>query len=100
MAKQTLEQAYRYFNRKYFHNRLPHPSDMLLRWGSIKGMGYQQGDEIVINRKDRRRDSVWKLTLLHEMCHAALPNAAPDHGKEFQREMLRLAKMGAFHNLW
>jgi predicted SprT family Zn-dependent metalloprotease len=99
----VLERTYRRYNRKYFGNRLPKHTDMLLRWGNIAGMGYQMGDEIVINRKDRSRDSVWKLTLLHEMCHLALPNAKPTdgfHGRDFQKEMLRLAKAGALKGLW
>jgi predicted SprT family Zn-dependent metalloprotease len=99
----VLERTYRLFNRKYFGNRLPKHTDLLLRWGKIAGMGYQQGDEIVINRKDRRRDSVWKMTLLHEMVHLALPNAKAHngfHGQDFQKEMLRLAKAGAFKDLW
>ena len=99
----VLEKAYRQYNRKYFGNKLPRHTDVLLRWANIPGMGYQQGDEIVINRKDRRRDSVWRGTLLHEMVHLSLPNASPHngfHGKDFQKEMLRIARLGAFENIW
>lgn len=95
----ALEKAYSRYNRKYFGNGLPKVSEVELRWEKIPEMGYQVGYEIVINRKDRRRESVWKLTLLHEMVHMYLPDAC-EHGKKFQKEMLRLARLGAFKGLW
>ena len=56
-----------------------------------------------------RRLKMWRYieaTLLHEMVHAILwyrgerPAAFNGHGKKFQREMQRLARMGAFNRLW
>jgi len=93
-----LQRAYREYNKKYFGNRLPKSTQ--LRWADMSMMGYQLDDEIVINRRDRKRDRVWKGTLLHEMVHLSLPKTRFDHGKEFQKEMLRLAKLGAFRNIW
>ena len=95
-----LEKAYRTFNRKYFGSRLLPLDEVDLRWASIRDMGYEKGGEIVLNRRYRHREAVWKLTLLHEMCHLALPKSKSDHGKEFQCEMLRLARAGAFKGLW
>ena len=45
------------------------------------------------------RTSVAMMTLLHEMCHLAVPKRIW-HGPKFQKEMLRLAKAGAFKELW
>jgi hypothetical protein len=95
----SLETAYRYYNRKYFNNELPNPPEVIVRWGNIKILGYQEGDEIVINRRHRRQ-SIWRMTLLHEMCHLATPSARTHHGKEFQAKMLALAQQGAFNKLW
>lgn len=39
------------------------------------------------------------MTLLHEMCHVA-NSSKNGHGPWFHKEMLRLAKAGAFKNLW
>lgn len=89
-----LQRKYRHFNRKFFNSRLP--KNTKLCWENMYEMGYQQGDKIAINRQDRKRSRVWQFTLLHEMCHILHPN----HGPGFQREMLRLAKAGAFKNLW
>ena len=36
-------------------------------------------------------------TLLHEMAHAS---GVYNHGPRFDREMLRLAKAGAFNGIW
>jgi len=98
-----LEKTYRQYNRKYFRNRLPKVADVDLRWADIPEMGYELGGEIVLNRRYRHRAAVWKLTLLHEMVHLGLPHVKHPkrfHGKEFQKEMLRLAKAGAFKGLW
>jgi hypothetical protein len=94
-----LEQKYRYYNRKYFGNELP--IDIKLRWAEIFPiMGYQLDDEIVLDRRDRRRERIWQFTLLHEMVHLSLPDVKSHHGEAFQRAMLRLAKLGAFKDLW
>lgn len=103
MRRQTaLQKTYRLFNRKYFGNKLPR--NARLRWADLKGMmGYQRGQEIVIDRKDRKRDSVWRGTLLHEMVHLALPDSKPIggfHGKDFQKEMMRIARLGALKGIW
>jgi hypothetical protein len=95
-----LQRTYQQYNRKYFGNKLPKVSEVDLHWGSIREMGYEWGGEIVINRRYRYRDAVWKLTLLHEMVHLSLPAVQDEHGKEFQKGMLRLAKAGAFEGLW
>ena len=103
MRKTTrLQRAYRYYNRKYFNSELPPLSQVTIKWGDIDVMGLQAGSKIVINQKDRTRQRVWKFTLLHEMVHLSLDDyrTRSDHGREFQNEMLRLAKAGAFRNLW
>jgi hypothetical protein len=96
-----LKRAYRWYNRRYFGNQLPNPPDVNIRWEDLGNamMGYQLLDEIVLNRKDRLRTSVWRFTLLHEMLHLSLPDE-PAHGKKFQAGMMRLAKAGAFRKLW
>lgn len=101
MRQTVLEKTYRKFRRKYFGARLPKVSEVDLRWeANIPEVGYEHGGEIVLNVRYRHRASVWKLTLLHEMVHLSLPNVKEDHGKEFQKEMLRLARAGAFKGLW
>ena len=94
-----LERAYRNFNRRYFGNLLPNPPEIRLRWGDNPEVGYQCGDEIVLNRTTRKWGCVWEWALLHEMVHLYLPDQVV-HGQKFQKEMLRLAKAGAFKHLW
>jgi hypothetical protein len=99
VTQALLEYTYRKFNKKYFKNSLP--KDIDLRFGHTPGLlGYQLGEEIVLSKdKAYRRESIWKGTLLHEMCHLKVTERA-DHGPKFQTEMLRLAKLGAFKDIW
>jgi Zn-dependent peptidase ImmA (M78 family) len=103
MKETRLQKTYRYYNRKYFGNSLPNPPNVKVKWGEIEpAMGLQLDNEIVINRCHRSNQRVWRGTLLHEIVHLKLDDCAikSDHGKEFQAEMLRLAKLGAFRLIW
>ena len=98
------EQLFRTFNRKYFNNRLPNPPDTVVRFAKITGalkdcIGYQLGDEIVLNNRFRDCQNIWVFTLFHEMVHMSLPPSV-HHGPRFQREMRRLARIGAFEKIW
>lgn len=105
-----LQQAYLAYNAKYFKNRLPR--NCILRWSSrlTHAMGRQAWfrrldadfDIPVIEISSRYRASkrTTLLTLLHEMVHLALPAKGAPHGPHFQKEMLRLARAGAFKGLW
>lgn len=95
-----LERVYRQYNRKYFAGKLPQPPEIVLRWKRMNALiAYQEGDEIVVNSRFRRWNSIWESALLHEMVHLELP-AAVVHGKKFQDRMLQLAKAGAMKGLW
>ena len=102
MESFKLRRAYEEYNRKYFENKLPEVDEVVLRWSKreLSICGYNKGDEIVINRKDRKRDSIWKMTLLHEMCHLATEHEQALHGKLWKKEMRRLARIGAFDKIW
>lgn len=62
-------------------------------------IAYQEGDEIVINSRFKRWDSIWRWGLLHEMQHLSCPDNVV-HGKKFQDGMLKLAQSGAFKDIW
>lgn len=92
-----LVRSYRIFNSCYFGSRLP--EDMELSWARLKAdMGYCDSTEIVLDRRLKRWPRVALSTLLHEMAH--LSSGAAGHGPKFQKEMLRLAKVGAFKDIW
>lgn len=104
----TLKRMFDQYNRRFFRNRLP--NDTIVRWSSnIKWEGdegqYNADDPPLIEicsslkRKTRQRN----FTLLHEMVHADHDNReinCEHHGKLFNRDMLRLACIGAFNGLW
>jgi hypothetical protein len=113
-----LDQWFDSFNRKYFRDRLP---KIDVRWyvespkediGSCYIHFNEDGiDEkksfIGINPEYRSSLRVCLIYLLHEMVHWKLRkhflsgcNAKKDHGYIFNREMKRLASMGAFVGLW
>ena len=119
-----LKRLFLKYNRKYFDGRLPtdcvllftkRPDMMTTYFGEFNPCVYSEGeDEILISNCVRNWPNTLKRTLLHEMVHywlyirpdvtyADRRNAKEDdgkHGKRFNREMLRLAKRGAFHGIW
>ena len=122
-SNKRLLSWFRSFNRRYFKGRLVEPVIYFDNIGNYEGNpvcgqltspGYRvyrvvgkkwkciEGrPEIRISTK-LQPPWLWfqaKLTLLHEMAHLALPNKI-EHGSVFQKEMVRLAKAGAFEGLW
>lgn len=99
-----LERAYCRYNKAYFNNRLPRISEVRVRFRKIDVLGYQCGNEIAINVRFRGYSSIVLGTLLHEQVHLLLDDdeshAKQPHGKKFQKEMRRLARMGAFSEIW
>mgnify|MGYP001562620391 FL=1 len=120
-----LLDQFKYFNRKFFDKRLP---DSSVCWGVMKPnkdgntpvgrllrkkyIRYRvTGNKWIMFKTDRPVILISTLflkyhwhgftqqTLLHEMAHLAIPMRFY-HGPRFQKEMLRLAKIGAFKGLW
>jgi predicted SprT family Zn-dependent metalloprotease len=101
VSQALLEDTYRKFNKKYFNNKLP--DDVDLKFESMPGLlGYQLDNKIALSKhKAYRRDCIWKGTLLHECIHLLLGEKETKlHGKEFQKEMKRLARLNAFKDIW
>lgn len=98
---ERLKRAYRSYNRRFFGNTLPNPPDVKISWADLGNqlMGYQLEDEIVLSRKYHRHDSLWRSTLLHEMCHIATPDEQLEHGPRWRKELKRLIRAGAFDDL-
>jgi predicted metal-dependent hydrolase len=96
----ALRRAYLHYNRKYFDGKLPRAAEIV--WEALPAtlLGYQKDDDkIAINDKLKRAWTLWRFTLLHEMCHLKLGHKI-SHGRRFQDEMRRLANEGAFDGLW
>lgn len=96
-----LRYWYWFYNRKYFKGRLPkarvkfkriEPRDL--------GECLLEDKTIHIAKELKRWPCIAKSTLLHEMVHLSLSHSNQEHGRKFQKEMLRLAKKGAFKGLW
>jgi hypothetical protein len=101
-----LQRLYRQYNRRYFHGKLPKCKVQYdRRIGRFGWLGEfdDDGPVIRITNEIRGWDGIVKSTLLHEMVHLELNGKGPgwkDHGREFDRRMLRLAKQGAFRGIW
>lgn len=95
-----LRDTYALYNRRYFGNKLP--ADVTCIWLDAGPLGRWDSDinRIAINRKLKPWSKVWKETLLHEMAHVATDDEREGHGPRWRKEMLRLARIGAFDNLW
>lgn len=104
LSDRQLQRAYRHFNKKWFDNKLPQEIDTLFSPVDNDLYGYVEMDDngdwiLQINPKYFVDSRIWKMVLLHEMCHIKL---YPDlsHGKKWQSAMVELAGKGAFRNLW
>lgn len=104
LTNALVQGLYREFNRKWFGNRLP--KDMVVSYANLDPIGqgvthYFKGRPLYIELNHRLRwsESQTALTLLHEMVHVSLPYRF-NHGPKFHKEMLRLAKAGAFKAWW
>lgn len=114
--KTQLQRIFDLYNRRYFGNKL---KNVVVRWankpiGSAKThlMGQTatsvmkdgtQSCLIQISSNYKKLANVAQMTLLHEMCHAKIHQEdgfKVHHGPKFQAEMLRLAKINAFRDLW
>jgi hypothetical protein len=103
-TNQDLRDYYWYFNKKYFSNKLP--KDMSVRFEDIDGLGLTPFTKdtnrplyIHISNRIRHSSRLTAQTLLHEMVHVAHPEKR-GHKNWFDKEMLKLAKKGAFNGLW
>jgi len=108
-----LRRKYNEYNDRYFKGRLPLGREVRLLVCSEDKMvntgvfGEYEDFEIRIEKKAYgrpREKSQAQSTLLHEMVHMDLDFLGVDekdqHGPRFQKGMLRLAKLGAFRDLW
>lgn len=122
-SNKRLLSWFRKYNRKFWGGKLKEP---FIRWEKLKS--YREPAPLGQYRKPtkqiylvtgkkwkliegrpiialsrtlrfRNRQGQARMTLLHEMAHAALPIRIK-HGPRFQKEMLRIAKLGAFEGLW
>ena len=95
--------AYHFFNNEFFKGKLP--KNVPIFWGTKEQLGkesmatcFYTAPAIVMLKELKELPCVAKSTLLHEMVHLEFPKA--EHGKKFYNRMLKLAKQGAFKNLW
>jgi hypothetical protein len=98
LTNADLRWWYREYNRKYFGNKLPKAH---VKFSGIEGLGvtHVEWKEIFISKQLKRWRAIALMTLLHEMVHLSLPPRF-NHGPRFNKEMLRLAKAGAFRGIW
>jgi hypothetical protein len=109
-SNRTLKRLYNEYNRKYFSGRLPDALVTFTTPAEMKRSGLAKHTcavtcfnpglrpAIFISRTKHKTWGYIKSDLLHECCHVARPRA--NHGKVFQQEMLRIAKLGAFRDIW
>jgi SprT-like family protein len=110
VSHRTLKKLYREYNRRYFGGRLPDALVAFVTPAEMKrsGLGKATCAVTCLNKKrppaiyiSRNKFKTWgyiRADLLHEMCHVSKPRA--NHGKVFQDEMLRIAKLGAMNDVW
>src|SRR6266704_3601735 len=109
VSDRQLKHWYDRYNREWFSSNLP-LSTVILWEPLVQADGetcnvfeVDHGQFMVkLDPSIKGFPKVWKITLLHALCHLALWPKHPrsQHGKLFQDEMKRLANENAFRNLW
>lgn len=117
MIPKSIEQAYRYYNRAYFHNELPSTCKVLFKSRrQFRKYSKQILDGATLSTLDSMKVKheiwIWKGTriifayaliiLLHEMIHLYLGLKGiehANHGYHFKKEQRRLHLKGAYDNL-
>ncbi len=109
-----LLQIYKELNAAWFNSKLPEDY-VRISWDSITERngdiaftwitnyeGEGERISIVLSPRMKNCGSCTKMLLLHEMAHIKLRKRKMKdvHGREFQHEMGRLARIGAFRDLW
>jgi len=96
-------------NRRYFSAKLT--THIVVCWdpvlvpASLLGYTEQKSDgSLRIRLSPSLQDvgNLYEIVLLHEMAHVSMVSRGvwEAHGKEFHKEMRRLARAGAFDELW
>ena len=117
-ASSYLKKLYNLYNHRFFGDRLPegvkiyyapkldkvNTKDGKHRSTCAVTYFYEDSPPKIIIRKTATSNMRHMASdLIHEMVHVAKPNAdceAESRNSEFQKEMKRLAKAGAFQNVW
>jgi hypothetical protein len=96
----NLDRTYARYNRLYFRNSLPR--NTIVKFGRLSDciaeVTWAEPPIIVIHKRFRPWKKLVLFSLLHEMAHLGSEDFG--HGQAWQREMMRLARAGAFATLW
>ena len=102
-----LKRWYRNFNKRFFNGSLT--DDVELFYGNcVRDMHWyaytsdfddKEGFEICIDKQFENDETFAKILLLHEMIHIKTWKARKCHGEEFEKEIIRLVKIGAYKGL-
>lgn len=102
-----LQRWYQDFNIKWFGGELPDEVDTFFgpcvhdhsMYGYVEDFDHVTEFELCLDHNLIKDERLAKMFLLHEMAHVKLwPYVT--HGERFQKEMQRLAIIGAFKGLW
>ncbi len=108
----NLEAIYRGYNQKYFKGKLP---SVICMWnGRETDKRKALATTLPLTGKEAKKQnalyllvfhpsllldgSFISLAVLHEMAHLSVGTGR--HGPKFEKEMLRIAKAGAFKKIW
>jgi predicted SprT family Zn-dependent metalloprotease len=116
MTNKWLKDYYLLFNKRYFGNKLPEDAQIIWSEKTTKKRAAQllvwedtlAETEIALNPAMKKLGAECRAlqSLLHEMCHLYLraqgkpASVFAEHGRLWQREMKRLARIGALNTIW
>jgi hypothetical protein len=101
---------YGFYNVKYFDSKLPPKVKIKIgkgrkfrKWKKVAdSLSHPEiaKPKITVTYKHRRYPNGLRQHLLHEMAHIATCDETEHHGPKWKKEMRRLAKEGAFDDIW
>ena len=106
LPSRYLKHIYNVLNEKWFGDRLNKKT--VVAWSNLDGeeciafecrRANRKVPLLLVHQDLRQFSKLVEFQILHEMAHKALP-LRYEHGEKWQGEMMRLAKAGAFKDLW
>lgn len=94
----SLRKAFAFYNERLFGGRLTEPKFRVCRMKSDLARWYSPSDELpaglMVVAGNLKHDWGWQATLVHELCHVAVPEMEADHhGPLFTAEANRVGAL-------
>jgi len=101
LTDKDLCKLFKEYNETLFNNSIDKNISIYFKhlWKTDDADGLYLPGVIFIDSHLKSVPKYARMVLIHEMCHAALPESCVDHGMLFQAELVRIFNRGGFDGL-